>query len=82
MMMNVNSDKQKQINDIVSIVKLASLLFVGVILCKYLFSTDNSLMKAPIDYYNISIVFINVFILLLIYFMWSFSIDTKIKKHH
>lgn len=82
MMMNVNSDKQKQINDIVSIVKLASLLFVGVILCKYLFSTDNSLMKAPIDYYNISIVFIPVFILLLIYFMWSFSIATKIKKQH
>ncbi len=82
MMMDVNNDKQKQINDIVSIVKLASLLFVGVILCKSLFSTDNTIMNIKIDYYNISIVFIPVFILILIYFMWSFSMATKIKKQH
>ena len=32
---NVQNSKQKQISDIVSIVKLASLLLTGIILCKY-----------------------------------------------
>lgn len=33
-MKNVENYKSKQINDIVSIVKVSSLLFVGIILCR------------------------------------------------
>ena len=35
-----------------------------------------------VGYYDISVLFIPIFILLLIYFMWSFSIANKIKKQH
>lgn len=81
-MINMNYDKQQQIKNIVSIVKLASLLFVALILCKYIFNSDNMTVKSAMGYYYISVLFIPIFILLLIYFMWSFSISNRIEKQH
>lgn len=81
-MINMNGDKQKQIKDIVSVVKLASLLFVALILCKYIFSSDKMTVESFSGYYDMSVLFIPIFILILIYFTWSFSIATKIKKQH
>lgn len=81
-MINMNGDKQKQIKDIVSVVKLASLLFVALILCKYIFSNDKMTVESFSGYYDMSVLFIPIFILILIYFTWSFSIATKIKKQH
>lgn len=81
-MINMNDDKQKQIKDIVSVVKLASLLFVALILCKYIFNSDKMTVESFSGYYDMSVLFIPIFILILIYFTWSFSIATKIKKQH
>lgn len=81
-MINMNGDKQKQIKDIVSVVKLASLLFVALILCKYIFNSDKMTVESFSGYYDMSVLFIPIFILILIYFTWSFSIATKIKKQH
>ncbi|MBU3112997.1 bifunctional diguanylate cyclase/phosphohydrolase [Clostridium lacusfryxellense] len=78
---NLENDKQKKIQEIVSIIKLASLLFSGIIFLRYFFN-GNDLMKATEEtYYNPFLYFsvILVLILVLIYFIWSFSTIKKIK---
>ena len=49
-MKNVRSDRQKQINDIVSVVKLSSLLFIGIILCKEFIKNDSLIIVAILKY--------------------------------
>jgi len=50
-MKDVRNDRRNQINDIVSIVKVSSLLFVGIILCKT-FNTNISIVMFELKNYN------------------------------
>ncbi len=72
-MKDVRNDRRNQINDIVSIVKVSSLLFVGIILCKT-FNTNISIVMFELKNYNEYVFFsIPLIIIILIYCIWSFS---------
>lgn len=81
-MKTVKNDKQKQINDIVSVVKLCSLLLTGIILSKEFMKHNALSLYAPTAYYTIICLFIPFMILILIYVAWSFSIKNKIKSNY
>lgn len=81
-MNKVQIDKQKQIGDIVSTVKLASLLFTGIILFKYIFTNDINKISYPSAYYEIISILLPLLMLLFIYFSWTFSTKNKIDNKY
>ncbi|MDU6340873.1 MAG: diguanylate cyclase [Clostridium sp.] len=78
----MQNDKRKQVNEIVSIVKLASLLLSGIILCKYFFTDDSLMFSFPGGIYSNLSLFLPLLLLLLIYFIWTFSTINRIKNKH
>jgi diguanylate cyclase (GGDEF)-like protein/putative nucleotidyltransferase with HDIG domain len=72
-MIGVKNSKQKQINDIVSIVKLSSLLLIGIIFCREFVRNDGSVVFSPKSYYTLAGLFVPLLLLILIYLGWSFS---------
>jgi diguanylate cyclase (GGDEF)-like protein len=71
-MAKIGNDKQKQINDIVSVVKLCSLLFSGVIFFKYYFKGDGG--EYGFNYlFSMNLIIVYTLLLSMIYLMWSFS---------
>lgn len=81
-MKDVQDNRQKQINDIVTIVKLLSILFTGIILSRYFFKDINHIMSLSKTYFTFIFLFIPLMILLLIYFAWNFSDRNKIKNNY
>ncbi|WP_288222028.1 diguanylate cyclase [uncultured Clostridium sp.] len=79
-MNKINKDKRKQINDMVSIVKLASLMFTAIIFFQYIFNNNEFLNN--LIYQQIMIMALGVVMLLLlgIYLVWSFSLNDQINK--
>lgn len=79
-MNKINKDKRKQINDMVSIVKLASLMFTAIIFFQYFFN-DNEILNNLV-YQQIFFMAIGVVMLLLlgIYILWAFSLNDRINK--
>lgn len=80
-MSNIEKDKCKQINDIVAIVKLASLLFTGMIFIQFVFRDNDNIIDHMIYSEYIVLAFSFVIMLLLsIYILWTLSIKYKMKK--
>ncbi|MBD7913752.1 HD-GYP domain-containing protein [Clostridium sp. Sa3CUN1] len=79
-MSEINKDKIKQINDMVSVVKLASLMFTAIIFFQYVFN-DNEFL-GNLVYQQIIFMAIGVVMLLLlsIYIIWAFSLNDSISK--
>jgi len=75
---NLKDDKQKKIAEIVSIVKLASLLFCGMVFLRYFFYGSSMIAVIINTDYSFISFFILIFLLLSIYFIWSFSTIKKI----
>lgn len=75
-------DKSKQINDIVSIVKLASLLFSGMGMYSFIFNY----YKISVDDSNhtlaIGVIIVAILVLLFVYFIWAFSTTKKFDERH
>lgn len=71
----IENSKRKKIDDIVSIGRLASLLFLAVILINYFFSGN----KKEISYYSINTTVIAMIILIVIYYISFFSSTLKSK---
>ncbi|NFA42305.1 diguanylate cyclase [Clostridium botulinum] len=78
----IKDDKQKQINDIVSVVKLSSLLFVGIILCKQFIENNSSAIWEINNYYKYVFLCTPLMALILIYLLWTFSNGNKIKNKY
>lgn len=79
-MNKINKDKRKQINDMVSIVKLASLMFTAIIFFQYFFNNNeflDSLVYKQIMFMALGGVML---LLLAIYMLWSFSLNDKLNK--
>ncbi len=81
-MIKIDGIKRKQINDIVSVVKLSSLLFSGMAFYKVIFNhykmtADNFNYRLTID-----AIIVVIFILALIYFIWAFSTTNKFDEKH
>jgi diguanylate cyclase (GGDEF)-like protein len=74
-------NNQKQVNDILSVVKLSSLLFSGMGFFNSIYSHNivNDNMNNVIPIYMITTA---ILILSLVYFMWAFSTIKKFKTKH
>lgn len=79
-MNDIESNKYKQINDIVAIVKLASLLFTGMILLQCFFKQNKFHESIYAEYSVIGAGFVT-FLLLFIYILWSFSTSDKMSSN-
>ncbi|WP_270567847.1 diguanylate cyclase [Clostridium beijerinckii] len=78
-MKRVKDDKKKQVNDIISVVKLSSLLFVGIILCREFIKNTNSQVWEISYYYQYVFLCAPLMIITLVYCAWTFSIKNKIR---
>ncbi|MBU3181062.1 bifunctional diguanylate cyclase/phosphohydrolase [Clostridium psychrophilum] len=75
---NLENEKQKKIQEIVSIVKLASLLFSGIVFLRYIFNGSDIAKITPNNSYSFISFFVVILLLFSIYFIWSISTVTKI----
>jgi len=80
-MKSVKNDKQKQINDIVSVVKLSTLLLIGIVLSKN-FIKDSSRIWGSETYYTVICLFIPLMVSILIYLVWTFLTKNKLKNKY
>lgn len=76
-MNKIQDDKLKKINDIVSAVKIASLLFLSIPIFKYLFN-DDILSSVFETYYNLTTIFLILLVLCLVYVVWTFSTKKRL----
>ena len=79
MMQNYDSNKQKQINEIVSVVKLCSLLFAGLAFFQY-YSRSGQFNYSFAYLFSVDTVTIFTLILAFSYLLWSFSTNDKLRK--
>ncbi|MDI9218847.1 diguanylate cyclase [Clostridium tertium] len=79
-MNSIKHNKRKQINDMVSVVKLSSLMFTAIIFFQYFFR-DNKVLDELVNkqYIFMSIGVVSI-LLLSIYVVWSYSGISKIKS--
>ena len=76
----IKNDKRKQINDMVSIVKLASLMFTGIIFFQYLFDDKNSNISLNNKQSASMGILIVGLMLLFIYLLWAFTSNKRIGR--
>lgn len=79
-MKNITINRIKQINDMVSIVKLASLMFTAIIFFQYFFDKTGIVLDTFYDKSSLVPVFIGGVTLSFIYIIWSFTDDSKLNK--
>lgn len=71
--------KQKNINEILSIVKLSSLLFSAIVFIRYFFDENNFFSKYNNEYNSFLTVLSIIFLLISIYGIWTFSTTKRVK---
>lgn len=81
-MESVKNNKQKQIKDIVSVVKLSSLLLIGVILSRNFIKNNSSSVWSSEIYYTVICLFTPLIALILIYLLWTISNKNKISTKY
>lgn len=81
-MKKISNNRLKEINDMVSIVKLASLMFIGVIFFQYFFEQDNLSIDMVYKQSASMGIFIAGLILLFIYFLWSFPSNKRMERNN
>ncbi|MEG0772227.1 diguanylate cyclase [Clostridium sp.] len=69
--------KRKKINEILSIVKLSSLLFSGIALLKYLFGDSNTRIDLTSTYFTLISAVVVMFLIVGIYGVWTLSTINK-----
>lgn len=79
-MIKIRDTKRDKINEIVSIVKLCSLLFSGIVFFMYYFNADSG--KYGFNYlFSINLIFFYTLLLSLIYLLWHFSSIKSLRNH-
>jgi diguanylate cyclase (GGDEF)-like protein len=79
-MKNMKNNRKKQINDIVSVVKLSSFLFIGIILCRYFLKNDSSKIWNIENYRAYEFLCTPLIIISLIYYIWIFLIKRSLNN--
>ncbi|MCM8710259.1 diguanylate cyclase [Clostridium sp. SYSU_GA19001] len=79
-MIKIDSDKSKQISNILSVVKLSSLLFSGLIFLEYFLGSDNPILNYSNSAYTLFWI-LGILILTSIYFIWTFSAVKKFNRY-
>lgn len=72
-------DRQKRVYEIISIVKLISLLFCGIIIFNYFFGNNHVNVATSNEFLNVLSIGSSICILVLIYAMWIFFSMKRIK---
>lgn len=80
-MSKIESNKTKQVNDILSVVKLSSLLFSGMGFYEYAFSINKAIIKSSNVYY-MEVIIAGILILSLVYCIWAFSTINKFNNEN
>ncbi|MPQ44903.1 bifunctional diguanylate cyclase/phosphohydrolase [Clostridium tarantellae] len=78
-MNKIERNKTTKVNEILSIVKLASVLFSAIAFLQFIF--NENINNIPIHFSGILTMFVIVSIILLIYLVWSFSTYNKFEKY-
>lgn len=76
-MISLEYSKQKKIHEILSIVKLSSLLFSGIIFLRYFSNDKSNIENTTYANYSLMSYFCVLFLLSFIYFVWTFSTIKK-----
>ena len=79
-MKKINNSRVKQISDMVSIVKISSLMLTSIIFFQYIFSEEKISNEYIYGRVSATAIFIVILILLFIYFLWAFQIKNKFNK--
>ena len=74
------NNKQKQINNMVSIVKLASLLFIGMIVYHYEFINNYECGDSFQVFIRVSRVIFFILVIISLYSMWTFIYIDKVRR--
>lgn len=77
---NIGDNRKKQINDMVSIVKLSSLMLTSIVFLENIFGSEKDYKSAFETQTTLVLFFITGLVLLLIYFIWAFSLKHKFQK--
>jgi diguanylate cyclase (GGDEF)-like protein len=78
----LEESKKKKIYEILSIVKLSSLLFSGIAIFRSLFNDNNLIIKTTYSYNSALSAVLAVLMLSLIYAIWSFSTIKRYNTKH
>lgn len=81
-MINLEDSKQKKIHEIISIVKLSSLLFSGIVFLRYFFNDRSIIKNTTYENYGFMSYFCVLFLLSFIYFVWTFSTIKKLNPRY
>ncbi|EQB4337563.1 bifunctional diguanylate cyclase/phosphohydrolase [Clostridium botulinum] len=81
-MNDVGNNKRNQINNIVSVVKLCSLLFSAIAIFKYFFSGNNKALDYKNNMSAIHIISTTILIFSLIYCIWVFLTTNKFRGRY
>lgn len=81
-MCTIDKDRKKEINDIVSIVKLISLLFCGIVIYNKFFIRNIESFQSPSGYINIIPMTVLSVSSICVYWLWSFFSIRKFKSKH
>ncbi|MBU3105919.1 bifunctional diguanylate cyclase/phosphohydrolase [Clostridium gasigenes] len=81
-MNKIENNKRKQINNIVSVVKLSSLMFTTIIFFQYFFGKNIFAQESIYKNYGMNVVAMGAFLLFLVYFIWSCSFNKKISEQN
>ncbi|MCB2360070.1 diguanylate cyclase [Clostridium estertheticum] len=79
---DLKENKQKKIREIVSIVKLAALLFSAIVLLRYFFKGNTIAEVTGDTNYSFISFFVLILILLSVYFIWSMATVEKIDSKY
>ncbi|MDZ4992709.1 diguanylate cyclase [Clostridium perfringens] len=80
MIRDVNDNKKKKVDEILSIVKISALLFSAIAFLQYTFDLINHNDNFLVDYSILSIL-ISIFLLSTIYMLWSLASLSKYKDY-
>lgn len=80
--MHIEDKRQQKIYEIVSIVRLASLLFSGIIIFAHFFNDGTTIIYSNEKYFSSLSVGLSICIMVLIFGLWSFSSKRNLLMKH
>ena len=81
MIRDVNDNKKKKVDEILSIVKVSSLLFSAIAFLQYIFNIMSLHGEIPVYYGIVPAALVSIFLLSIIYILWSLASLNKYKGH-
>lgn len=81
MIRDTGDNRKKKVDEILSIVKVSSLLFSAIAFLQYIFNVISLYDETPVYYGVVSAALFSIFLLSIIYILWSLASLNKYKDH-